>query len=61
LLRQHLSIADGILRGDPKSSEKAASDHIHFTFQTIEEIRRDEERIEVSLRRVSRSDLLADQ
>lgn len=60
LLKQHLAIADAILRGDPKVAEKAASDHIHFTFQTIEEIRRDEARIEVSLRRVSRSDLLAD-
>jgi len=59
LLEQHLAIADAILRGDPKAAEKAASDHMQFTFQTIEEIRRDEERIEVSLRRVSRSDLLA--
>jgi len=60
LLKQHLAIAAEILRGDPKAAEKAASDHIHFTFQTIEDIRRDEERVEVSLRRVSRSDLLAD-
>jgi len=60
LLKQHLSIADAILRADPKAAEKAASDHIHFTFQTIEEIRRDQARIEVSLRRVSRTDLLAD-
>jgi GntR family transcriptional repressor for pyruvate dehydrogenase complex len=59
LLEQHLTIANAILRGDPKTAEKAASDHIQFTFETIEEIRRDEERIEVSLRRVSRSDLLA--
>jgi GntR family transcriptional repressor for pyruvate dehydrogenase complex len=54
-----LAIADAILRGDPKAAEKAASDHIKFTFQKIEEIRRDEEWIEVSVRRVSRSDLLA--
>jgi GntR family transcriptional repressor for pyruvate dehydrogenase complex len=59
-LKQHLAIAAEILRGDPKAAEKAASDHINFTFQTIEDIRRDEERVEVSLRRVSRSDLLAD-
>lgn len=59
LLKQHLAIADSILRSDPKAAEKAASDHINFTFQTIEDIRRDEARIEVSLRRVSRSDLLA--
>lgn len=60
LLKQHLAIAAGVLKGDPRAAEKAASDHINFTFQTIEDIRRDEERVEVSLRRVSRSDLLAD-
>jgi GntR family transcriptional repressor for pyruvate dehydrogenase complex len=60
LLKQHLAIAKDILRGDPKAAEKSASDHINFTFQTIEDIRRDEERVEVSLRRVSRSDLLAE-
>lgn len=60
LLKQHLAIADAVLRGNPKAAQKAASDHINFTFETIEEIRRDEARIEVSLRRVSRSDLLAD-
>lgn len=60
LLKQHLSIASEIIKGDPKAAEKAASDHINYTFQTIEDIRRDEERAEVSLRRVSRSDLLAD-
>ena len=59
LLKQHLAIADAILRGDPRAAEKAASDHINYTFETIEEIRRDEARIEASLRRVTRSDLLA--
>jgi len=60
LLQQHLAIAAAILKGDPMAAEKAASDHIHYTFQTIEDIRRDQERIEVSLRRVSRTDLLAE-
>ena len=59
LLKQHLAIADAILSGDGKAAEKAASDHMKYTFETIEEIRRDEARVEVSLRRVSRSDLLA--
>lgn len=59
LLKQHLAIADAIVRGDPRAAEREAADHISFTFETIEEIRRDEARIEVSLRRVSRSDLLA--
>ena len=60
LLKQHLAIADAILRGDPKAAEKAASDHINFTFQTIEAIRRDETRTEAALRRISRSSLLAE-
>ena len=59
LLQQHLAIADAVLRGDPKAAEKAASLHINYTFQTLEAIHRDEERTEVSLRRISRSDLLA--
>lgn len=59
LLEQHLAIGEAILRGNPKSAEKAASDHIAFTFETIEEIRRDEARIEASMRRISRTDLLA--
>ncbi len=59
LLKQHLAIADAILQGNPKAAEKAASDHIDFTFQTIEDIQRDEARVEASLRRISRSGLLA--
>lgn len=59
LLKQHLAIAEAILQGNPKAAEKAASDHISFTFETIEEIRRDEARIEASMRRISRADLLA--
>jgi len=60
LLKQHLAIARAILGRNPKAAETAASDHINFTFQTIEDIRRDEARVEASLRRISRSDLLAD-
>jgi len=60
LLSQHLAIAQAILNSDPKRAEAAASEHIRFTFETIEEIRRDEERVEVSLRRISRSELLAE-
>lgn len=59
LLKQHLAIGEAILDGDPRAAEKAASEHINFTFETIEEIRRDEARIEVSLRRISRADLLS--
>ena len=60
LLDQHLGLAKAILDGDFKAAEKAATSHITYTAETLDEIRRDEERVEVSLRRVSRSDLLAD-
>ncbi|MGO9741044.1 MAG: FCD domain-containing protein [Roseiarcus sp.] len=59
LLEQHMEIAEAVLRGDPAVAEKAARGHINFTFQTIEDIRRDENRTEAALRRISRSDLLA--
>lgn len=59
LLKQHLAIGEAIVQGNPKAAEKAASDHISYTFETIEDIRRDEARIEASMRRISRADLLA--
>jgi GntR family transcriptional regulator, transcriptional repressor for pyruvate dehydrogenase complex len=60
LLEQHLSIAEAILAGDARAAEQAAADHIGFVFQTIEDMRRDERRTEAALRRITRSDLLAD-
>jgi GntR family transcriptional regulator, transcriptional repressor for pyruvate dehydrogenase complex len=59
LLEQHVAIADAIQCGDPKAAEKAASDHIQFTFQSLEEIRRDKLRLETSLSRVGRNEFLA--
>ncbi len=59
LLKQHLAIAEAVQRGDPEAAKSAAFEHINYTFETIEEIRRDEARIEVSLRRISRADLLS--
>jgi len=60
LLEQHLAIAGAVLAGDPRAAEQAASDHIHFTAHTLDDIRLDEDRVAASLRRVSRGDLLAD-
>lgn len=60
LLQQHLAIARFIVAGKAKEAETAAAEHIRFTFETIEEIRRDKERLETSLSRVQRSDLIAD-
>jgi hypothetical protein len=66
-LPSHLLKALGGIRGlapsgfRPPYTQGSASEHINFTFQAIEDIRRDEARIKVSLRRVSRSDPPADQ
>ena len=59
LLEQHLAIADAVLNGDVDRATRVADEHIRYTFNTVEEIRRDEERLEASLRRLERSDLLS--
>ncbi|MGZ9106459.1 MAG: FCD domain-containing protein [Rhodoplanes sp.] len=59
LLEQHLAIADAVLNGDVERATRVADEHIRYTFNTVEEIRRDEERLEASLRRLERSDLLS--
>ena len=59
LLDQHLAIANAVLAGDVDRASHVADEHIRYTFNTIEEIRRDNERLEVSLRRLDRSDLLS--
>lgn len=60
LLEQHLAIAGAVIAGRPKDAEAAAAEHVRFTFETVEEIRRDNLRLETSLSRVNRSDFLAD-
>ncbi len=59
LLAQHLRIGEAVLARAPAEAEKAASDHIRYTFETIEDIRRDEVRKAESLRRIDRDDLIA--
>ena len=41
LLEQQLAIGSAVLVGDALAAEKAAADHIRFTYATIEDIRRD--------------------
>jgi GntR family transcriptional regulator, transcriptional repressor for pyruvate dehydrogenase complex len=60
LLQQHLALAEAVIAGKVKDAEAAAAGHIRFTFETVEEIRRDDLRLETSLNRVQRSDLVAD-
>ena len=59
LLEQHIAIGETVINGDAKAAEKAAADHINFTYSTIEDIRRDEMRTATSLRRIDRKDLVA--
>lgn len=59
LLDQHIAIADAIIAGDADGAEQAAKDHITFTFGQVENIQRDKLRLEASLLRVGRDDLLA--
>jgi GntR family transcriptional repressor for pyruvate dehydrogenase complex len=59
LLEQHLAIADAVLSADVDRAARVADEHIRYTFNTVEEIRRDSERLEASLRRLERSDLLS--
>jgi GntR family transcriptional repressor for pyruvate dehydrogenase complex len=59
LLEQHIALAEAVIAGRPKDAEAAAAEHIRFTFETVEEIRRDSLRLETSLSRVNRGDFLA--
>lgn len=59
LLNQHLEIGQAIINGDAEAARKASEDHISFTSDTIEEIRRDKIRMDTSLSRVDRGHLLA--
>ncbi len=59
LLKQHLALAEAVIAGKAGEAEAAAAEHIRFTFETVEEIRRDNLRLETSLNRVQRRDLVA--
>jgi GntR family transcriptional repressor for pyruvate dehydrogenase complex len=59
LLEQHVAIADAVIDGEPDVAEAAAAGHIAYTFGQVEDIQRDSKRLEVSLLRVGRDDLLA--
>jgi GntR family transcriptional regulator, transcriptional repressor for pyruvate dehydrogenase complex len=60
LLKQHVAIADAIIAGKAEEAEAAAAGHVRFTFETVEDIRRAEFRLETSLNRVKRGDLIAE-
>ena len=58
LLEQHLAIAGAVLAGDVEVARHLAKEHVCFTFRTLHEIRDDDARREVSLRRIGRSELI---
>lgn len=59
LLNQHRAICEAILSGDAERAREAATQHIGYTHGALEEIGKSEARLEVSLRRMGRSDLVA--
>jgi GntR family transcriptional repressor for pyruvate dehydrogenase complex len=59
LLRQHLDIGNAVLDRNAAGAEAAAAEHIHFVSQTVKEIQRDAKRMETSILRAGRDDLLA--
>ncbi len=58
LLDQHLAIADAVVAGDAEGARAAAEAHVVFTLRTLREIREDDTRLEASLRRIGRTDLI---
>ncbi len=58
LLEQHRAIADAVLAGDAPGAHAAAAAHVEFTLKTLREIRENDARLAVSLRRIGRTDLL---
>jgi GntR family transcriptional repressor for pyruvate dehydrogenase complex len=60
LIKQHIELGEAVLAGDSQRAEQAASDHMTFTVETLDEIRRDELRLAASLRRIDRQDLVAE-
>lgn len=59
LLAQHSAVYEAVMGGHPEAARAAAEKHITFTYEAIREIRNAEARLEASLRRVGRGDLVA--
>jgi GntR family transcriptional repressor for pyruvate dehydrogenase complex len=59
LLEQHRAVYETVMAGDPDAAKAAAEAHIDFTRDALMEIARADARLEVSLRRIARTDLVA--
>lgn len=60
LLAQHIAIGEAVIAGDPDQAEAAAAAHIRFVFGTVEDIQRDDQRLQCSMSRVGRSDFVSE-
>ncbi len=59
LLEQHRAVYLRVMDGDPEAARTAAEAHINFTRDALMEIAKADARLEVSLRRIARSDIVA--
>lgn len=59
LLEQHIALAEAVVAGRAADAEARASEHVRFTFETVEDIQRDSQRLQTSLSRIARKSLLA--
>ena len=59
LLAQHRAIRDGIMAGDAEAARQAAREHMAFTSGALKEIAKADARLEVSLNRIARHDIVA--
>lgn len=58
LLEQHRAVYETVMAGDPIAARAAAEAHIDFTREALLEIAKADARLEVSLRRIARTDLV---
>jgi GntR family transcriptional repressor for pyruvate dehydrogenase complex len=58
LLEQHRAVCLAVIDGDPEAARKAAESHINFTRDALREIADADARLEVSLRRIAKSDVV---
>ena len=59
LLEQHRAVYETVMAGDPDAAKAAAEAHIDFTRDALMEIAKADARLEVSLRRIAKTDLVA--
>lgn len=59
LLDQHRAVYQAVMAGDPQAARTAAEAHINFTRDALMEIAKADARLEVSLRRIAKSDIVA--